>query len=81
MAKIGTKQKRRIHIQDSEVNISEDGMSYHMIAKLLNLTVQEVKNIEASAIRKMTIPNETNKALREYLRTHLNPEGSSESGL
>lgn len=81
MAKFGTKQKRRIHIEDNEVNISDDGMSYHMIAKILGCTVQEVKNIEASAIRKMQVPNDTNKELREYLKISLAQVQSAENGL
>lgn len=68
MAKFGVKQKRRTHIKDEDINISEDGMTYHMIAKIMEISVQEVKNIEASAIRKMKKPNIINKALREYLK-------------
>ncbi len=81
MAKYGVKQKRRIHIEDKDVNISDDGMSYHMIAKILGLSVQEVKNIEASAIRKMQIPNELNKELREYLKISHRPNETSADGL
>ncbi len=81
MAKLGTKQKRKIHIQDDEVNISDDGMSYHMIAKIFNLSVQDVKIIERSAIRKLQIPNQKNKKLREYLKMSVSPDESSERGL
>ena len=68
------KQNRRVHIQDDEVNISEDGMSYHMIAKILGISVQEVKNIEYQALRKLKTPNEKNRKLRDYLMTKLKPE-------
>jgi len=44
-----------------------------MIAKILDISVQEVKEIEASAIRKMKTPTEQNKKLREYLRLNLRP--------
>lgn len=81
MAKHGIKQNRRIHINNDEINISTDGMSYHMIAKILNISVQEVKNIEASAIRKMKIPNAINKELREYLKISCAPDVSSENEL
>ncbi|MCD6435694.1 MAG: hypothetical protein J7L15_04840 [Clostridiales bacterium] len=81
MAKFGVKQNRRIHIKDEDVNISADGMTYHMIAKILGLSVQEVKNIENSAIRKMQIPNIKNKELREYLKISITPNASSESGM
>ena len=81
MAKFGVKHNRRAHVKDEDVNISEDGMTYHMIAKILGISVQEVKNIENSALRKMRIPNATNKELREYLKIGVTPEGSSEGNL
>ena len=67
------KERRTRQVKDEDVVISEDGMSYHMIAKILDISVQEVKEIEASAIRKMKTPTEQNKKLREYLRLNLRP--------
>jgi len=41
-------------------------MSYEEIAKKLNLTVQEVKDAEASAIKKIRHPR-VGKAIKDYL--------------
>ncbi len=68
------KQNRKIYINDDDINITEDGMSYHMIAKVMGLSVQEVKNIEASALKKLKIPNEKNKKLHNYLNIRLHPD-------
>ncbi len=65
--KLKTKRRSR-KVEEEDINISEDGMSYHMIAAILMISVQEVKNIEASALRKIKIPSEPNRKLRDYLK-------------
>jgi DNA-directed RNA polymerase sigma subunit (sigma70/sigma32) len=54
--------------------ITEDGMSYDMIAKVLNISVQEVKNIEARALKKLKIPTDKNKKLHQYFNIRLRPK-------
>jgi len=50
--------------QDSEdIN---DGMSYEEIAKVLHITPLEVQRIEKIALKKLKLPNATNKEFHKY---------------
>ena len=50
-------------VTDTNLNIS---MSYEDIAKKLNITVKEVKDAEASALKKLRHPR-VGKAMKDYL--------------
>lgn len=68
------KERRTRQVKEEDINISEDGMSYHMIAAILNISVQEVKMIELNALRKIKTPTEANRKLRDYLKLNLSQE-------
>ena len=49
-----------------EKSIQGDGMSYQDIAKVLGISILEVKKIERSALKKLSVPNPKNKRMRDY---------------
>ena len=60
----GMLQIREERLENAE--ISKDGLSIPEVAKLLGLTVAEVRKIEKEALRKLKKPTDKNKALHEY---------------
>jgi DNA-directed RNA polymerase sigma subunit (sigma70/sigma32) len=45
-----------------------EGMSYEEIAKVLGISKNKVKVIEARALKKLKVPTEKNKRFWEYLK-------------
>jgi len=60
--------------QRGKEEFHEDGMSYQEIAELMNLTVQQVKDIENTALKKLRVPTDKNKVLRRYAQISDTPE-------
>ena len=52
--------------QRGKEEFHEDGMSYSEIAELMDLTVQQVKDIEKTALKKLRVPTDKNKDLKVY---------------
>ncbi len=48
------------------ISANEDGMSYDEIAKIMDLTVQQVKILERSALKKLKTPTTLNQKLYDY---------------
>jgi len=57
-----------ISIQDGLEFAGSGGMSYEDIAEVLNISVKEVRKIEAQALKKLKMPTEKNKKFYRYLR-------------
>ncbi len=47
-------------------SITEDGLSYQEISKILDLPIHVVKRIEVDALRKLQAPSNKNKELHKY---------------
>lgn len=61
-----------------EASITEDGLSYQEISKILNIPIHVVKRIEIDALRKLQAPTEKNKKLHKYWNIGLKPVDSTE---
>jgi DNA-directed RNA polymerase sigma subunit (sigma70/sigma32) len=69
-----TKSQKELKSQRLEnAHITEDGLSYQEIAKILGLTVGEVKKIEHEALLKLRKPSTLNKDLHRYWNITLRP--------
>lgn len=54
--------------------ITEDGLSYQEISKILDLPIHVVKRIEVDALRKLQAPTAKNKSLHKYWNIGLKPK-------
>ena len=63
----GNKRGPYKRVQDKKnVEMSEDGMSYQEIARVLGISVLEVKKIERRALQKLQAPGGQNGKLHKY---------------
>lgn len=65
MTKTKTRKELKSEMLDA-ASITEDGLSYQEISKILNIPIHVVKRIEIDALRKLQAPTEKNKTLHKY---------------
>ena len=59
-------QKQLKRERTDNADITEDGMSYEEISKILGISKREVRRIEREAIQKLQEPSKINKKLHRY---------------
>ena len=57
-------EKKRLSLEN--VEITEDGLSYQEISKILEIPEGEVKKIERRALMKLKAPNALNKKMHNH---------------
>jgi len=65
----GTKRGpyKRCQSKRQKKNITEDGLSYQEIARIMDIPASMVKEIERKAFKKLLLPTDKNKKFRKYI--------------
>ncbi len=72
MPQISMKELKRKRLENAQ--ITDDGLSYAEISKILDIPVYQVKKIETDALRKLQKPTKLNKKLHEYWGINFMPD-------
>ncbi len=72
------KEQKQQDLENAESH--EDGMTIDEIAKILEMTPHAVRRIEKIALNKLKAPNDQNKKLHKYYKTHLRPTDADYEG-
>ncbi len=60
-----------------QAQVTEDGLSHHEIAKIMDISVAEVRKLEKSALSKLKTPTLMNQDLYSYWNLGLKPEDTT----
>jgi len=67
--KRGTYKRAQMKREITESEDIQDGMSYDEIAKIIRVSPVEIRRIEKIALKKLKLPNKTNKVFYDYVET------------